>query len=151
MIQSRLGADSEHYERLGLKKGSIELWEDGTRTNCGEKGTYEWWYFDAHMDDGTTVVIVFYTKHMMSPKGPPDPHVTISLVTADGHPYAGEYEVSGATFTASKESCAVQIGPCSCKGNLREYHVHFKNDRVEADLLLSGNVPSWRPSTWREW
>jgi hypothetical protein len=24
--------------------------EDGIRTS-GEKGTYEWWYFDAHLDE----------------------------------------------------------------------------------------------------
>jgi hypothetical protein len=42
-----------------------EKWEDGIRTS-GEKGTYEWWYFDAHLDDGSTVVIVFFTKFMTS-------------------------------------------------------------------------------------
>ncbi|MDR2070116.1 MAG: hypothetical protein LBP81_01675 [Treponema sp.] len=146
-IQSRLGTSPEHYERLGLKKGTVELWEDGTRTNSGEKGTYEWWYFDSHLDDGTTLVLVFYTKHMMSPKGPPVPHVTISLVTAGGQPYAGEFEISGAPFTASKEGCDVQIGPCSCKGNLREYQVYFKNDRAEAALRLTSSVPPWRPET----
>ncbi|MDR2245357.1 MAG: hypothetical protein LBE17_01580 [Treponema sp.] len=42
-IKSRLGELPEHYERLGLKKREIALWVDGTRTNSGEKGTYEWW------------------------------------------------------------------------------------------------------------
>jgi hypothetical protein len=33
-IKSRLGALPEHYEKLGLKKEEIALWEDGTiRTN----------------------------------------------------------------------------------------------------------------------
>jgi hypothetical protein len=160
-IPSRLGATPEHYARLGLKKGAVEPWEDGTRTNSGEKGTYEWWYFDNHMDDGTTLVIVFYTKHMMSPKGPPVPHVTISLVSAGGQAYAGEYEVPGTPFSASKAGCDVRIGPCFCKvvpkgppgvpsrtpGSPLEYQVYFKNDRAEATLRLTGGVPPWRPET----
>jgi hypothetical protein len=146
-IQSRLGTDEEHYAKLGLKKGTVEQWEDGTRTRGGEKGTYEWWYFDSHMDDGTTLVIVFYTKHMMSPGGPPVPHVTISLVTADGRPYAGEYEVSGVPFSASKEGCDVHIGPCYITGNLREYDIYFKNDKAEATVHLKSSVPPWRPGT----
>jgi hypothetical protein len=146
-IKSRLGAEAEHYARLGIKKGTVELWEDGTRTGSGEKGTYEWWYFDSHMDDGTTLVIVFYTKHMMSPEGPPVPHVTISLVTAEGRPYAGEYEVKGAPFSAAAEGCDVRIGPCYCRGNLSEYDVYFKNDKAEATVHLTSNVPPWRPET----
>ncbi|MDR1930909.1 MAG: hypothetical protein LBQ44_09830 [Treponema sp.] len=148
-ILSRLGTAPEHYAKLGLKKGTVEPWEDGTRTAGGEKGSYEWWYFDSHMDDGTTLVIVFYTKHMLSPEGPPAPHVTISLVTAEGRPYAGSFEVPGAPFTASKEGCDVQIGPCYFRGKLleREYDIYFKNDKAEAAVHLTGSVPPWRPET----
>jgi hypothetical protein len=146
-IRSRLGAEPEHYARLGIKKGDVEPWEDGTRTKSGVRGTYEWWYFDFQMDDGTTLVIVFYTKHMMSPGAPPAPHVTISLVSADGGTYAGELEVKGTAFSASAEGCDVRIGPCYCVGNLREYDIYFKNDRAEARAHLTSNVPPWRPET----
>jgi hypothetical protein len=146
-IHSALGAAPEHYAKLGLKKGEVEQWEDGTRTNSGEKGTYEWWYFDSRMDDGTTLVIVFYTKHMMSPEGPPAPHVTISLVSAEGRKYSGELEIPGIPFTASKEGCDVHIGPCYFIGNLKEYDIYFKNDAAEAKVHLTSNVPPWRPET----
>jgi hypothetical protein len=63
-----LGTTAAHYAALGLAKGSVAPWEDGTRTNAGERGTYEWWYFDSHLEDGTALVLVFYTKHMMSPR-----------------------------------------------------------------------------------
>ena len=39
------------YERLGLARHDIKAWEDGARTD-DRPGTYEWWYFDAHLDDG---------------------------------------------------------------------------------------------------
>jgi hypothetical protein len=50
---------SNDYDKYNLNESNTpEKWEDGIRTS-GEKGTYEWWYFDAHLDDGSTVVIVF--------------------------------------------------------------------------------------------
>ena len=32
--------------------------EDGQRIDT-ERGRYEWWYFDSHLDNGATVVVVF--------------------------------------------------------------------------------------------
>ena len=40
------------YERLGLARNDIKPWEDGARTD-DRPGTYEWWYFDAHLMGGT--------------------------------------------------------------------------------------------------
>ena len=39
-VPSYLGASAQEYERLGIKKGAIEPWEDGFRTTGG-KGTHE--------------------------------------------------------------------------------------------------------------
>jgi hypothetical protein len=49
------------FERLGLTRGHIQVWEDGARTD-GRGGTYEWWYFDGHLDDGATLGVVFLTS-----------------------------------------------------------------------------------------
>jgi hypothetical protein len=58
------------YKRLGSAPVEIAEFEDGQRIGT-ESGHYEWWYFDAHLDDGATVVVVFYTKPNVSPNGPP--------------------------------------------------------------------------------
>ena len=60
-LPATLGASDEHYRRLGVSKDHIELWEDGMRTDGG-KGTYEWWYFDAYLNDGSKLAITFRTK-----------------------------------------------------------------------------------------
>ena len=50
---------SDDYKRFNLKETNApEKWEDGMRSTGG-KGTYEWWYFDAHLEDGSILVIVF--------------------------------------------------------------------------------------------
>jgi hypothetical protein len=35
---------------------SIAQWEDGAGTDASA-GTYEWWYFDAHLADGAKLVV----------------------------------------------------------------------------------------------
>ena len=44
----------------GLKP-EPEVWEDGLLADTSP-GCFEWWYFDAHFMDGSTAVIVFFTK-----------------------------------------------------------------------------------------
>jgi hypothetical protein len=48
----------------------IKPWEDGMRIG-GSPGTYEWWYFDAHLDDGAKLVVVFLTKQFSAGRPPP--------------------------------------------------------------------------------
>jgi hypothetical protein len=60
-VPARLARTPDDYARIGIEPRAIKLWEDGMRTD-GSRGTYEWWYFDAHLDDGAKLVVVFLTK-----------------------------------------------------------------------------------------
>ena len=51
-MQSVVGASSEDYRRLGLTEGVIQEWEDGLRTSPDEE-SFEWWYLDAALSDGS--------------------------------------------------------------------------------------------------
>src|SRR5260370_30991316 len=51
----RLADRPADYERLGIAPVEIAEFEDGQRIGT-ERGCYEWWYFDAHLDDSATVV-----------------------------------------------------------------------------------------------
>ena len=59
-----VGSEPRHYERLGLPNSDIQTWEDGWRTSAvaETRGTFEWWYFDVHLDDGSTVTVEMHTK-----------------------------------------------------------------------------------------
>jgi hypothetical protein len=48
----------EDFQRLGLNPDAVAPWEDGQRIST-EPGKLEWWYFDAHLSDGTVIVVVF--------------------------------------------------------------------------------------------
>src|SRR5207248_1251177 len=83
IVPSHLARASHEYEHLGIKKGQIEQWEDGMRTDGG-KGTYEWWYFDAHLNDGSKVVIDFFTKDLVDVGSPLRPLIRFTFDRPDG-------------------------------------------------------------------
>ena len=135
----------EAYRALGITRGVIEPWEDGMRTT-GAPGDYEWWYFDFRLDDGSTLVVVFYTKAEMSGMGL-RPAVTFDLDRPDGSRVSRSVRVGAGAFTASRERCDVTIGQNRVSGDLHAYDIHVDIEDVRADLRLTGTVPSWRPET----
>ncbi len=145
-VLARLGSSPEEYQKLGISPDHIEAREDGMRTD-GSKGTFEWWYFDAHLDDGSKLVITFYTKDINHAGRPLGPYADIVLDKADGTHVAGTTAVFKDDFAASTEKCDVMIGPNSFVGDLHTYEIHIETDEVTADVILTGEVPSWRPET----
>jgi CrtC N-terminal lipocalin domain len=134
------------YARLGLEKGCVQPWEDGMRTD-GHRGSYEWWYLDGRLEDGSALVVVFYTKSPLEPTKPLSPYFTFNLDRADGSSISREVRVSPEQFSASKEGCQVRIGQGSFSGDLHSYRIHVEDDGLSADLVLTARVPPWRPGT----
>lgn len=139
------GADrDEDYVRLGLRRDRVEPWEDGMRTPGGP-GSYEWWYFDSHLDDGSSLVITFYTKLMLKPKGPEAPLVTVDL-DRPGRPTRHVMVPANASeFSASKDRCDVRVKGNYFRGDLHTYRIEVADDRIAIEVELVGTVPSWRP------
>ncbi|MDR3217254.1 MAG: hypothetical protein LBT55_07660 [Clostridiaceae bacterium] len=145
VLRSGIAKTPEKFTELGIEK-RVSPREDGFRTG-GVKGTYEWWYFDAHADDGTALVIVFYTKRMMSPGLPLSPYVTVDLDTPDGKHFEERVEIAGIPFSSSTEGCDVTIGDSYIRSTPDGYEIYFKNDLIEAKATLKANVSPWRPET----
>src|SRR5277367_5044694 len=102
----RLADRPADYEKLGIAPIEVAEFEDGQRIGTG-KGHYEWWYFDAHLDDGATVVVVFYTKPNVSPNSPLAPRITINLTLPDGRAFVKILDTRPELFNASKSGCVV--------------------------------------------
>ncbi|MCU1675918.1 MAG: hypothetical protein JWM93_676 [Frankiales bacterium] len=143
---ARLAYTREDYARLGIEPDVIHPWEDGLRTDGGP-GTYEWWYFDAHLDDGATLVLVFLTKQFTEIGRPLTPALRIDLTLPDGTAVRKLVELDRNTFSASTDSCDVRIGENVFTGDLHTYTIRAHVDEVEVDVTLTGQVPAWRPGT----
>lgn len=136
----------EAHQRLGLEVDHIAAWEDGLRTDTAP-GSYEWWYFDAHLDDGSSLVIGFYTKNPITPDHPLDPIVSVDLDRPGAETLTFESHGLAEQFSASTDSCDVRIGDNTFRGDLHHYEIHVAHDDVVIDVDLTGHVPPWRPAT----
>lgn len=138
--------DDLHYEKMGLDRKTVALWEDGSRVS-GARGEYEWWYFDSHYPDGTVLVIFFYSKMPIAVNGPIKPIASMELTLPDGRKYSEEVYASLEESHYSKEKCDVKIGDCRCEGDLKHYDVLFRGKTISARLTLDGTLRAWRSQT----
>jgi len=143
---ARLGSTAEDYERIGIKPDEVALWEDGARTD-GSAGTYEWWYFDAHLDDGVKLVVTFFTKAFTEIDKPLAPMIRIDLDLPDGTSHSKVADFKPDEFSAAKDRCDVRIGANSFSGDLRTYTIVAQVEDIALDVGLTGEVPAWRPRT----
>jgi hypothetical protein len=143
---SRLGSTAEDYERIGITPGQVAPWEDGARTD-GSAGTYEWWYFDAHLDDGAKLVVVFLTKNFTDISKPLTPMIRIDLDLPDGKSHNKIATFRPEEFSASQKRCDVRIGGNSFGGDLRTYKIIAKVNDIAVEVNLTGEVSAWRPGT----
>ncbi len=137
----------EFLQRDGLTE-QVESWEDGQRAPT-VRGTFEWWYFDGHFDDGTTAVIVFATKPLTNPAAPLTPYLSLTITHSDGT-RAVEYGFPPADqFSAAAEVCDVRIGSSRVKqtgfATCWIFRLHAEIKGLAADLTFSALVPPWRP------
>ncbi len=146
-IQHSIHPDDDlHYEKMGLTRGKIELWEDGMRTE-DKKGNYEWWYYDSHFPDGTIMVIIFYSKSPIAVDGPIAPQATIELTLPDGTKYSDQVKASIADSAYAKDKCDIRIGESRFVGDLKHYEITFRGEKIQASVTLDGTIPAWRSQT----
>lgn len=132
----------EMMAREGVKP-EMEPWEDGLRADTGA-GRFEWWYFDADLDDGTKLVVALYTKSLLSTKGALKPRVEITLSRPDGTVTKDWNDYGPEAFSARTDRCDVSIAGTVVSGDLETYVVKARGATLSADLTFRRVGPSWR-------
>jgi hypothetical protein len=143
---ARFANEPEDFAKLDIEPGKIEAFEDGMRT-WGGPGGYEWWYFDSHLLDGSSLAIVFYTKPQLNPESVLAPFASLELNRPGQNPIRVEARVAPNAFSASRDLCDVRIGENTIRGDLHDYVIHFSHDGVTAEVKMRATVPSWRPTS----
>ncbi|MDQ0574146.1 lipocalin-like domain-containing protein [Agromyces albus] len=134
------------YARFGLDPTTIAQWEDGARTD-NRPGTYEWWYFDAHLDDGAKLVVVFMNKDIVNPNQHLSPLLRLSLDLPDGRSFEKVVNLPRASWTAATDRADVWLAGNRFEGDLHTYRITATAEEVSVDMTLTGEIRPWRPAT----
>ena len=137
---------SDDYARFRLHPTTVAQWEDGARTD-NRPGTYEWWYFDAHLDGGAKVVVVFQNKDIVNPNQPLSPLLRLSLDLPDGRSYEKLIDFPAESWSAATDRADVRIGDNRFAGDLHTYRITATADELSVDITLTGQIRPWRPAT----
>ena len=118
-------------------------YEDGLRTT-GKSKEYEWWYFDAKLDDGSIAVVYFWKINAIKDIY----YIGVNYNKPDGTEYKKiKFFKSKDTFF-SKDSCNVQYKNNVFIGNLENYKIKIDSkdfDGFGLDINLYSKISPYRP------
>lgn len=125
--------------------------EDGLHIDPGKRGMFEWWYFDAHLESGHTIVVFFHASN-------PNPGlegrigVELILLRPDGKRIQKFYPYSRSDFAAARDKPEVKIGGNTIKvdqrgSELPVYEIHVEEKDFGCHLKYTAQVNGWKPGT----
>jgi hypothetical protein len=125
--------------------------DDALHITPGKRGLYEWWYFDAHLDSGHTLVVFFYAAN-------PNPGlqgkigVEIVLLNPDGKRIQKFFAYPQSKFNASKDKPEVTIGANTLRvtqqdNGLPVYEIYVNEEGLGCHLVYTAQVNGWKPGT----
>lgn len=128
----------ERVESLAVRE-SDDAWHP-----LKDRNYTEWWYFDV-MDSNESIVRGhFYISRDLLRPGFLRNGVRASYVKADGTEFAIEDRFPPASFTASTESCEVEIGKNYLKGSPSHCQIHIEVKENVLDLELDSEMQGIR-------
>ncbi|MCU1337435.1 MAG: hypothetical protein JWO19_3016 [Bryobacterales bacterium] len=100
----------------------LELWEDGRRIpDLYKPDNFEWWYFDAQLTDGRTLVLVFYIDQDAGERRFVY-RVQATVASPNGQRVAAGY-VTHQDVSISRERPEIHIGKSFLRGDLDTYRM----------------------------
>ena len=127
-------------DKLGDK---VLIWEDGMRTNA-KNGEYEWWYFDAKLDDGSVVVAYFWTltahKDIF--------YIGVNYNKPDGTEYKKIKFFNKKNVSINNSQCDLKYENNIFKGDLNNYSIKIDPENFDGfgfNVKLSSTIPPYRP------
>jgi hypothetical protein len=133
----------------GRKDGQIKPItpkDDALHIDMKGKGTREWWYFDARLDNGYTVVGFFRAKHERTGKT----GVEITIYKPDGEKIQNVIDYSHSDLSASRDIPDVKIGNNYIKVDFSNkelpiYEIFIDEGEYGLHLKYTATVHGWKP------
>jgi hypothetical protein len=129
----------------------LPLSEDGLHIDLGKRGLYEWWYFDAHLDSGHTIVVFFHASNP-NPGMQGKPGIEIVLLRPDGVRIQKFFPYNRSQFSAARDKPDVTIGENTLQvkkwdDELPIYEIDVKEKDLGCHLKYTAEVNGWKPGS----
>ena len=126
--------------------------DDALHIDMNNKKMYEWWYFDAHLESGHTIVAFFYASNANPGPTAGKAGVELVLLRPDGRKTQKFIRYPKSDFKASSEKADVRVGNNYLKvdhqkGDLPVYTIHLDEKELGFDLTYTAEVKGWKPGT----
>ncbi len=133
----------------GRKDGEIkpiQPKDDALHIDMKRRGTIEWWYFDARLENGYTIVGFFRAKHQRTGKT----GVEITVYKPNGEKIQNIFNYSHSDLIASQDLANVQIGKNYIKVDYSNeifpvYEVFIDEGEYGFHLKYTALVHGWKP------
>jgi hypothetical protein len=144
----------EGWTGPGRRDGVIEplnLGEDGLHMELARRGMFEWWYFDAHLDSGHTLVVFFHAANP-NPGLQGQTGLEIVLLRPDGKRVQHFFPHSRQDFSAAPDKAEVTIGRNTIRvrqgdGGMPVYEIVVDEPGLGCQLTYTAEVNGWKPGT----
>ncbi len=127
--------------------------DDALHIKVGKRGLYEWWYFDAHLESGHTIVVFFHASNP-NPGTAGKTGMEIVLLRPDGSKLQVFIPYRKKDLYASREKPEVRIGKNYMKvhessSGLPVYEIHVEEKDIGCHLTYTARVNGWKPGSGR--
>ena len=89
--------DSQKYRIYEGLAPTMQPWENGLRINPNP-GTFDWWYWQTFLTDGSNAQFTWVVKPYMDNNGPLQPSIAISIRTPNGTVLADNIRINAHQF-----------------------------------------------------
>jgi len=143
----------EGWTGPGRRDGTIlpmKAKENALHIDVGAKNQFEWWYFDAHLEGGYTLVAFFYAAYPNPGLDQGKIAVELTLLRPDGTKTQRVIKYKKTEFYASTEEPHVTIGNNTMKAtytndDLPIYEIFLEDEDLMFQLTYKAQVRGWQP------
>lgn len=139
----------EAWSGPGKRDGTITEFKpefDALHIDMNKRGNCEWWYFDARLENGYTVVVFFRAKHERTGKT----GVEVVIYNPNNEKIQQIYNYPRNDFTASLQKAEVKIGNNyihvdNSNEKFPSYEVFLDEENYGVHLNFQATIQGWMP------
>jgi len=141
------GGEWQPLDRFAARRGEdlnrgIPPAADAARPYSSYRNYFEWWYFDADLDDGHHLLLELQVPNLLRP-WKKQCCMLFHINTPGGEKLLNFVPFPRSEFRASSRTCDVAIADNTIRGEYPEYRVKFTHQNHACDLTFRNLCPGW--------